>query len=1070
MVAPLHNNIEYALDVVMVDGVYISPFFEQTEATTEPAVPAPNGWILPQDAVDPANAGFNEPGGIHRTLWWKYRPSSSGSVRFHTLASPGNESNNNDTEFKAYTLRPGGIIRALSPVTLTSGGNDNGPGYRSDATFDVVVGETYYLQIGNYNNNWEQVLPGIVLTVIGPDSLSSWLDLQQVGSTQSSIDISWNNGGAQLSGYEISVDSNAPVSSLNPSFSILDLEPESSYGISVRGYIETFTGHSDVSVVVASAASYWGDHSPEKAFDNDPASAWTVTDSVWWLQADFGSPLAVYRYSMRRSEDQVNATPRDWTIQGSNDGVSWVIVDTRKNISWITANEEKTFDILGHPEYRYLRMVITANQGNSWTRVSYLHYQGAPTDSFRSYTASDAITGTTAEDSSNVVNPPSYVDVYNVTTNSASVQWYPASSGITATSYEYSLDLINIVNVGLDDFVNLNGLIPNTPYTFNVRALGGEEVSSWKSLDFTTAMGSPNPPANLSASEISGMTAKLSWDSSSTGPEASGYEYSFDYGPIEQTSLREFTVDNLSPSTLYHLRVRSFNPDGYSEWVELEFSTMGGPEAPKNVEVVDITMSSARVFWSVSNSGPEVLSYEYSIDSGSSVNIGTNIYVDLSGLSENIIYSFAVRAVGEYGVSPWTTLVFKTSSSEPGIPTQVRVADSTSSTITFQWSPPNSGSFPVEYEYSFYNDPVLGVGSATQVTFTNLTSGNTYTFRVRSTNQYGVSEWVDLSAETNLGPPHTPINLSIPQVTQVSFFATWSRALTGPETVGYEVSFDFGPTVELDSEFFMAENLEPNHEYTLRVRAIGHFGYSPWASVDFNTLESDVIDTASKTLSWDILDERIYETGLDHGVLYLSNNRGVAWNGLTAIEESLSDESSEPLYLDGVKYLDVVVMGDYSATLSAILYPDEFLEYEGYGTIGSGIYADDQVVKMFGLSYRTLIGSAVEEAGEHYKLHLVYNLTASPENVGNQTSMPGESPVEFGWQISGVPMVLTGYRPTAHIILDSRYIHDLALREIEDILYGSSMSDARLPSIEELYNFLKYFDDSGTDPETGPVT
>jgi len=194
-------------------------------------------------------------------------------------------------------------------------------------------------------------------------------------------------------------------------------------------------------------------------------------------------------------------------------------------------------------------------------------------------------------------------------------------------------------------------------------------------------------------------------------------------------------------------------------------------------------------------------------------------------------------------------------------------------------------------------------------------------------------------------------------------------------------------------------------------------------------------------LRWDQVGERLYEAGVDRGVLYLADNSGVVWNGLTSVEEDMSDDSSEPVYFDGVKVNDNPSTGDFSATLSAITYPDEFEKYEGVEEISDGVFVDGQSAKLFGLSFRTLVGNDIDGLDHGYKVHLVYNLTAVPGNKTRSTFSDITSPAEFTWQLSGVPMSASGYRPTAHIMLDSRFLPADVIEAIEALLYGTDGSD-----------------------------
>lgn len=205
-------------------------------------------------------------------------------------------------------------------------------------------------------------------------------------------------------------------------------------------------------------------------------------------------------------------------------------------------------------------------------------------------------------------------------------------------------------------------------------------------------------------------------------------------------------------------------------------------------------------------------------------------------------------------------------------------------------------------------------------------------------------------------------------------------------------------------------------------------------------------------LVWDRLEDRIYETGLDRGVLYFPDGGGVAWNGLTSVEERPST-TIEPVYYDGVKFNDIVISGDYSATLRAFTYPEAFLEFEGVLEEQQGLYIADQPQSLFHLSYRTLIGS---ELSEGYKLHMLWNLTAVPSVKSYQTLSLESTPMLFEWTLTSVPEPIDGYRPTAHVILDSRRLDPLLLNDIEDILYGDPDNPEAIPTMPTLKGFISF--------------
>jgi len=202
------------------------------------------------------------------------------------------------------------------------------------------------------------------------------------------------------------------------------------------------------------------------------------------------------------------------------------------------------------------------------------------------------------------------------------------------------------------------------------------------------------------------------------------------------------------------------------------------------------------------------------------------------------------------------------------------------------------------------------------------------------------------------------------------------------------------------------------------------------------------------TLVWDAVGDRVYETGVDRGVLYLSDGRGVPWNGLTAVEDRTTSTVT-PLYWDGVKYNDLFVVGDFVGLLKAYTYPDEFMEFEGVQEVDNGLFVAGQTPKIFGLSYRTKIGNDLtSELG--YKIHILSNLTAVPSTKAFKTISDTMAAVEFEWTLTAVPSHVPGYKPTSHLIFDTSKSSPEMIADLEAILYGSDTTDPELPSFENL--------------------
>lgn len=201
-------------------------------------------------------------------------------------------------------------------------------------------------------------------------------------------------------------------------------------------------------------------------------------------------------------------------------------------------------------------------------------------------------------------------------------------------------------------------------------------------------------------------------------------------------------------------------------------------------------------------------------------------------------------------------------------------------------------------------------------------------------------------------------------------------------------------------------------------------------------------------LEFDKVGERHYSTGIDHGVLYLPDGTGIAWNGLVAIEETLEENNIEPVYFNGVKINALGTQTPFRAILRAFTYPDEFLELEGFQEVDSGMFVDNQKPKTFNLAYRSRIGNDVDGPDHGFYLHFLYNLNAIPSDTAYNTLSDQPEPILFEWAISSIPIEITGFRPTAHVIIDSRYVDPFLLRDILDTVYGTPSSDPALPDPE----------------------
>ena len=208
-------------------------------------------------------------------------------------------------------------------------------------------------------------------------------------------------------------------------------------------------------------------------------------------------------------------------------------------------------------------------------------------------------------------------------------------------------------------------------------------------------------------------------------------------------------------------------------------------------------------------------------------------------------------------------------------------------------------------------------------------------------------------------------------------------------------------------------------------------------------------------LVWDQTGERLYETGVRQGVLYLqaaggTYPKGVAWNGLTNITETPSGAEATALYADDIKYLNLISAEELSGTIEAYTYPDDFAECDGSASLTAGVYIGQQDRKSFGLCYRTTLGNDVESNAHGYKLHLIYGALASPSEKSYGTINDSPEAITFSWEFNTTPVNVTGHKPTASITIDSTKVDAEKLAALEKILYGDTDVEPRLPLPDEV--------------------
>lgn len=209
-------------------------------------------------------------------------------------------------------------------------------------------------------------------------------------------------------------------------------------------------------------------------------------------------------------------------------------------------------------------------------------------------------------------------------------------------------------------------------------------------------------------------------------------------------------------------------------------------------------------------------------------------------------------------------------------------------------------------------------------------------------------------------------------------------------------------------------------------------------------------------LVWDQSGERFYENGVSKGVLFVADDShpgqylpGVAWNGLASVSESPSGAEPSPIYADNIKYLNILSVEEFEASIEAYTYPDAFAECDGSAEPVEGMFVSQQPRKTFALAYRTEIGNDVTpEKG--YKLHIIYGALAAPTEKSYESINDSPEAMTFSWDLTTTPVEVTGYKPTAHVVIDSTKADPALLTALEDILYGTEGADSTLLTPNEI--------------------
>jgi hypothetical protein len=203
-------------------------------------------------------------------------------------------------------------------------------------------------------------------------------------------------------------------------------------------------------------------------------------------------------------------------------------------------------------------------------------------------------------------------------------------------------------------------------------------------------------------------------------------------------------------------------------------------------------------------------------------------------------------------------------------------------------------------------------------------------------------------------------------------------------------------------------------------------------------------------VTWDASGQRLYQTGVDRGMIYLADGTVSTWNGLVSVTENPSGGDPVPTFLDGQKVLNVPSGENYEGTIESLSLPLAAAACAGWGILQYGLFASNQPKMTFGFSYRTLIGNDVSGTDFGYRIHVIFNCTAKSSDFTHETITDQPSVKPYSWQLTAVPVAFSGRRPTAHVVFDTRIQTPPTITAIEALHYGDDNTDAVMPTTDQI--------------------
>ena len=475
-------------------------------------------------------------------------------------------------------------------------------------------------------------------------------------------------------------------------------------------------------------------------------------------------------------------------------GISGTTGENSATINWSAVTGAESYDVLFNGTVQNVKTTSATFTGlTANTSYSY-QIRVRTSDGASSYSTAKTIRTAPIAPASPTVN---------ASQSAVTISWNPVSG---ATSYDLIFNGTTYRVTGTSKTVS--GLSAGTNYTYQIRSNNADGSGSYSAVKTITTI--PNAPTGVSATAtVDSVT--VSWTAASG---ATGYEVYMN-NKAYTTSGTSIKITGLASNTSYSYKVRAQNASGYSAYTSSQTikTLLKAPNTPTGV-TASATYNSVTVRW---NSAVNATSYDV-LFNGTVYNVTGNSKT-ISGLSANTSYSYQVRAKNSAGTSAYSAAAtIKTPIKPPATPTGVK-ATATENSVTVSW---NAASAAASYELVFNGNVYTLTG--TSRTFTGLTAGTEYKYKVRAKNAGGYSTYSTENSITTI--PSVPENVTA-TVTATTMEVGWD-AVKG--AVSYTVRRDDKLTTVSDTSVQYV-GLLPYTNYTYQVCAKNASGESAYSAL-----------------------------------------------------------------------------------------------------------------------------------------------------------------------------------------------------------------------------------------------